>query len=116
MKTSYYGLLKMIDESSAPKEVKYKDMFFEWNNGNYRYWENTSQLRFLSDYFSMENMLKDEIEILDNGDEEKGLPKKLGECAYVDGEIAYSWSKSEAVLKTKINELIDYLEKQRKGE
>ena len=42
-------------------------------------------------------------------EEEKKIPEKLGECAYVDGEIAYSWSKSEALLKTKINEIIDYL-------
>ncbi len=41
--------------------------------------------------------------------EEKKIPEKLGDCAYVDGEIAYSWSRSEAKLKTKINEIIDCL-------
>ena len=53
--------------------------------------------------------LNEEIEIIEESQEHK-IPEKLGECAYVDGEIAYSWSKSEALLKTKINEIIDYLE------
>ena len=46
--------------------------------------------------------------------EEKKIPEKLDKIAYVDGEIAYSWSKSEAVLKDKINEITDYLKS--KGE
>ena len=53
--------------------------------------------------------LNEEIEIIEEPQEHK-IPEKLGVCAYEEGEIAYSWSKSEALLKTKINEILDYLE------
>ena len=55
-----------------------------------------------------------EIMSIEQIPQENKIPEKLGTCAYVEGEIAYSWSKSEALLKTKINEIIDYLKN--KGE
>ena len=71
--------------------------------------------------------LNDEIEILD--DEEKGLPKKLDideeengkyiiwntefeQCTTLEMKII----KRQDYIINKINEIIDYLEKQRKGE
>ena len=119
MKITMYELLGLVKDGKAPKRIRIKsasgvyDKEFYFDGDIYMYKDEYKEYA-MTDDISIETLLNDEVEILDN--EEKGLPGKLGECAYVDGEIAYSWSKSEAVLKTKINELIDYLEKQRKGE
>ena len=66
----------------------------------------------LDEYCNILQTLNDEVEIIEEPQEHK-IPEKLGVCAYEEGEISYSWSKSEAVLKTKINEIIDYLKENR---
>ena len=99
-------LLNMIaNGEEVPELIKYNNFIYKYD-------------KYLCDYdgddlylFDNTDKLNDEVEILE---EEKKIPEKLGDCAYVDGEIAYSWSASEARLKTKINEIIDYLKS--KGE
>ena len=70
------------------------------------------------------SMLNDEVEILDDENEEKGLPEKLKwneksqHNVVTDNTkktLEHLLSRSEQ-LKKSINEIIDYLEKQRKGE
>ena len=46
--------------------------------------------------------------------EEKKIPEKLGEFARTDEEYTYCWTGTEAKLKDKINEILDYLKS--KGE
>ena len=97
-------LNKIANNEEVPK--------FKYYGGTYIYDKETGMYWYQSTWFDFDiKYLNDEVEIIE---EEKKIPKKLGECAYVDGEIAYSWSKSEALLKTKINEIIDYLKS--KGE
>lgn len=124
MKISYYELLKMMKEGNAPKKVKYMQMIFLGNNENYDFEDDNGEIHFLSDYLTMDEMYKyDEIEILDDEDEEKELPEKIksnGRDFYSD--YTDSWIDKEETsayceyLMNKYNDLIDYLEKQKKGE
>ena len=108
MKTSYYKLLWMIEKKIAPKKVKYDDMIFEWSSDNYKRWDVFDEVHFLSSYLTMDEMLKDEIEILDDDDEEKGLPEKI---PFIEIEGKYTSEVSNIELTHKINEIIEYLEK-----
>lgn len=107
MKITIYELLGMVkDKTDINIYIRYYDKLDNKTDVMLACKEN---IIYKLDRTSIE--LNDEVEILE---EEKELPEKLGICAYVDGEIAYSWSQGEAVLKTKINEIIDYLKS--KGE
>lgn len=66
-------------------------------------------LKNVSDDYSIYDDISFDTEIA-TIEEEKKMPEKLGECAYVNGEIAYGWSESESILKDKINEIIDCLD------
>lgn len=102
MKITIYELLGMFKDGKAPKKIKYKNDIYEYEDYDY-FGVNRG---YFFDRYNVLGKLNDEVEILE---EEKKIPEKLGECAFVEGEIAYSWSKSEAILKTRINEIIDYL-------
>jgi len=117
MKTTVYGLLGMIKDGKAPKKIKvtgtiyyfdeeFNFYFTKTKKGNVALGGKLNEINLLYNFNNEYN-----VEILE---EEKKIPEKLGACAYEEGEIAYSWSKSEALLKTKINEIIDYLKN--KGE
>lgn len=115
MKIDIYTLLGMIKDGKAPKKIKYQDeeyilnkICLEDNKTHIDYYLEGRELLLFEDIINIVLNFNDEVEILDN--EEKKIPEKLDVCAYVEGEISYSWSKSEALLKTKINEIIDVLE------
>jgi len=108
-------LNKIANREEVPEKVKYeyKDYVYKDNYEDY-YCEEESRYLFETivhdENWKLSYAMNIEVEIIeDTPEEEKKIPEKLGECAYVDGEIAYSWSKSEAILKTRINEIIDYL-------
>ncbi|MBR4003577.1 MAG: hypothetical protein IKI95_05955 [Clostridia bacterium] len=96
-------LNKIANGEELPKKMKIKQWQYNAENENLEY-------ELFDRLFEEDVELNDEVEII----EKKKIPEKLGLCAYEDGGISYSWSISEASLKTKINEIIDYLES--KGE
>lgn len=121
MKITIYELLGMVKDGKAPKKIRYNYTLYEFNDkkGNYYEDENCS---INWDYVSL-YCLNDEVEILD--DEEKGLPEKLP--YYSLEKIQKAKNKDEwreerisllekrvEDLHIKMNELIDYLEKQKK--
>ena len=107
-------LNKIATGEDVPKKIKYIGYIFEYDTNHERYEAYIGEEMYTLNYYvNIDEDLTYEAEIIE---EEKKLPEKLGVCAYVEGEIAYSWSKSEAVLKTKINEILDYLESKEKGE
>ena len=110
MKITIYELLGMVKDGKLPKMIKY---------------------RFQSEFvkFCVETLfellrdaaatLYDEVEILD--DEEKGLPEKIKiteKSITVKGTTFFRDKDIEIFqkLSMQINEIIDYLEKQSKGE
>ena len=112
-------LNKIANGEEVPQKIKVGNKIYNYETFNIgkgdnyftAEWEEVKGYRINYDgtYYYLEIRdynLNDEVEILE---EEKKIPEKLGVYAYVDGEIAYSWSKSEAILKTRINEIIDYL-------
>ena len=107
MKITIYELLGMVKDGKAPKKIRYNYTLYEFNDkkGNYYEDENCS---INWDYVSL-YCLNDEVEILDDEDEEKGLPKKLA-------LINYSEDQATLLIHHKVDEIIDYLEKQRKGD
>lgn len=112
MKITMYELLGMVKDGKAPKKVKYCDEIFTFNNDDcnflYKYQVGKCQLFGCC-------KLNDTVEILD--DEEKGLLKKLHHCyTDTDNEDIEFLIKNINDLVDKYNDLLDYLEKQRKGE
>ena len=123
-------LNKIANGEDLPKKFKYNDKiwrlasnrtYFIGSDYGYDFW-----LEHGEDKFENEDItLNDEIEILD--DEEKGLPEKLpyyslekiqkakNEDEWREERISLLEKRVED-LHIKINDLIDYLEKQRKGE
>ena len=73
---------------------------------------------------NLEYVLIHEVEILDDEDEEKGLPEKINDWISTVGRVddsnieryVHILFEQQTQLYCKINQLIDYLEKQRKGE
>lgn len=112
MKITMYDLFGLVKDEKAPKKIKWGDtkytLYIDEDTKQKYYQDDKCRYFFLS--IKCLNDLNDTVEII----EETKTPEKLGDCAYVDGEIAYSWSRSEEKLKTKINEIIDYLKS--KGE
>ena len=93
--------------------MKIKDIIKEKYKVARKYYEtykHTTECSYYMGYMDALGELLEKIEL----EEEKKIPEKLGEWAYVDGEIEYNWSQNEAILKTRINEIIDYLKS--KGE
>ena len=130
-------LNKIANGEEIPKKIKYDGIEYKITKimlEDNKYWENYINEDMECLFPINTNYLNDEVEIIEEEPrnievcgslftkseydklaycgEEKKIPKKLGVTAYADGNIAYSWSKSEALLKTKINEIIDYLESQ----
>ena len=113
-KIKVIDLFNMISKGEEmPKKIKWRGVIFDYikeeSYEDYINCNHCSLFEHLGDkneIYKVTNMLNDEVEII----EEKKIPEKLGEIAFVDGEIACCWSKSEAKLKTKINEIIDCLQ------
>jgi len=112
-------LNKIANGKEVPKKIKYQDeeyiinkICLEDNKTHIDYYLKGRELLLFEDMISIITLtLNDEVEILE---EEKKIPEKLGSNSYEDGEYAYPWTKSETVLKDKLNEIIDYLKS--KGE
>jgi hypothetical protein len=106
-----YELYGKIYNKTQPKHIRVYGEDWYWND--YDGYVTKDSLKttpdaqcYLMDRYRTFMNLDKEVEILE---EEKKIPDKLGVYAYEEGESAYSWSKKEAILKTKINEIIDYL-------
>lgn len=120
MKTiTYYELLDLMKKKEAPKNVKYMGFEFYGDSYNYQWCDDDGNLHFLSDYMSMKDMIKEEIEVLE---EQKKIPEKLNDINsdfYVNDCYYEKLSKEEIALdlvslKNWINSIIDYLKS--KGE
>lgn len=107
MKITIYELLGMVKAGKIPERIKYDDYEYRYHDKEHGYCRGSYDCNYIcldSEYYLFD-ILNDEVEILDDEDEEKGLPEKIDTsngisvvgCAY------------------KINEIIDYLEKQKKG-
>lgn len=115
-------LNKIANGEEAPKKIKYDGEEYKITKvllDDNKYYSNYINEDMVCIFPINTNCLNDEVEILD--DEEKGLPKKLEHLNvnYLNDENNYT--KEELVLdittlQNWINKLIDYLEKQRKGE
>lgn len=105
-------LNKIANGEEVPKYIKYYDRLHQK--------EDTMMSCRTNIIYKLDNNiidLIDEVEILDDEDEEKGLPEKL-ENKIDESFENYNYSERMRLTEivNKINEIIDYLEKQRKGE
>ena len=107
-------LNKIANGEEVPKKIRITDIddritkhynfFYDEDEQEYK----DDELFPLGARLILDRVLNEKVEIIEP--QEHKIPEKLGVCAYEEGKIAYSWSKSEALLKTKINEILDYLE------
>ena len=130
MKISIYDLLGMVKDGKAPKRIRIrtaggvyeKEFYFD---GNIYMYKDKYEEYAMTDDISIEMFLNDEVEILDDEDKEKGLPEKLkieqdtpSSNYYIRNEYGTKCglTKHSKIIADKLNEIIDYLEKQSKGE
>lgn len=112
---TYYELLDLMKNNIAPKKVKYLDFEFYGDSYNYQWCDNNGDLHFLSDYMSMDDMLKEAIEIIEE-DKEIGKLKwneKSQHNIVTDNTkktLEHLLSRTEQ-LKKCMNELIDEVNK-----
>ncbi len=115
-------LNKIANGEEVPKKIRingwcYK---FEWQDYAGNYLDESEEIDLMSALSCDKEELNKEVEILD--DEEKELPEKLEilNANYFNGEESSYTKEAIALditsLQNWINTLIDYLEKQRKGE
>ena len=118
MKITIYELLGMVKDGKQPRKIKYKKTIYQYDYKDECYYNRLDELsRMFLDY-DFTN-LNDEVEILYNEDEEKGLPEKLIPTSLkgidnLDEKIEIAHIDTISVIDT-VNLIIDYLEKQRKG-
>lgn len=114
MKVTIYELLGMVKDGKQPRKIKYKKTIYQYDYKDECYYNRLDELsRMFLDY-DFTN-LNDEVEILE--DEEKGLPEKLHHCyTDTDNEDIEFLIKNINDLVDKYNDLLNYLEKQSKGE
>lgn len=115
-KITLYELLGKIKDGQAPKRIKFGEDTFIFEDG--RYYEefhiNDVNGR-LGDYFALDGMLNNEVEILDNEDED------IEEIKYYDDSIAWvidgagQLSDIDKIAIDKINELVREINKLKKG-
>jgi len=119
---SYYELLGMIKEGNIPNKIKVHltpctskiyvreddlDESFSYYRLDEREEEDENYRDYLAECFLESSMFDETIEILD----EKKIGK-LGKCVDESEELACAWSFAEEILKDKINEIIDLLNKE----
>lgn len=116
-------LNKISNGEEVPEKIKLKgyDYIFTLREdcAGYRWYgeEKTHEEFGESICQNLEYVLSCEVEILD--DEEKGLPEKITMRAALVGDIDNKIENLDInimAVEDKLNEIIDYLEKQRKGE
>lgn len=111
-------LLNKIANGEVPKKIKYKNHIYDYYNGDYREFIDgnyDSNWLLANEIIDLCNLC-DEVEILGDEDEEKELPEKLEFLRSIEYGEEILTVPSDKMVIDKINEIIDYLEKQRKGE
>ena len=114
-KISVYELLGLIKDGKAPKKIIYQGNYLEFDGEDYKYYKGAETLSedSLVKYIAVGN-LNDTVEILQ---EDKPIIEKIDtttentlftmECYTGIPEQAQDWNFK--VLKNKLNEVIDYL-------
>ena len=106
MKTTIYELIRMINDGTAPKKIKYREMIYHicYDYGDYESdIEEYRSADIKEHYYLFEGIdifknLNNEVEILK---EEKKIPEKIKD--------KYCSQISKVELAQKYNEIIDYL-------
>lgn len=116
-----YELLGLIKDGKAPKKIEYQGNVLEFDGEDYKYYKDADVLSedSLVKYIAVGN-LNDKVEILE---EDKPIIEKIDtttentlftmECYTGIPEKAQDWNFN--ILKDKLNELIDYINKKEKG-
>ena len=120
MKTTIYELLGMIKDGKAPKKIMFEGKKWDYmssTDGEFIDYEVEGRgwclfTDELSNHYGLYAYLNDEVEILDEPKEDK--IEKLEDSYDLfepNSGIDTSWTINEQILKNKINELIDEVNK-----
>lgn len=105
-KITIYELLGLVKDGQAPKRIKFSEDTFIFVDGIYyeEHHINDDNGR-LSDYYALDSMLNDEVEILDNEDED---------IEEIDFKTAETQKEKNRIMKVKINELVKEINSMKK--
>ena len=112
-KISVYELLGLIKDGKAPKKIEYKGDTYIYAGDDYSINDNREDWLITNYDYLLTDFLNEEVEILD---EDKSIIEKLNivrnDITYGDGAINDDELVDSVLdIKDKINEIIDYLEK-----
>lgn len=117
-------LNKIANGEEVPEKIKLKgyDYIFTLREDctGYRWYGEEKTHKSIGETIcqNLEYVLRCEVEILDDEDEEKGLPEKITMRAGLVGDIDNKIENLDInimAVEDKLNEIIDYLEKQSKA-
>ena len=103
MKITIYELLGLVKDGKAPEKIKYNDKIFDYNNTDYRFWDEEYECYgYLTSYIGNNslNILNDIVEIIEEQKKQtRPLTKKdIEALGYACGEIekcfTNGWAKS----------------------
>ena len=115
MKITMYELLGLVKDDKAPKKILYNDIELEYDKDTKDYYRYYGKYLFEFKFADCVNFLEDEVEIIE---EDKKIEKILismddNSMPFV-GNSKYkhlSYSETDLMMATKINELIDEINK-----
>lgn len=103
-------LNRIAKDGGIPIKIKFKDKTWEWNSEFYDYRCEEDNHRYLVEDLETEDLNRtyEEIPIIEDKKIEKINLKGYTSCLGTDEE----WTSSEDIIIVKINEIIDYLNKE----
>lgn len=110
MKITMYELLGLVKDGKAPKKISYNDIELEYDKDTKDYYPYYDKYLFEYKFAECVDFLEDEVEVIE---EDKKI-EKIAKCDAIKmthfGEL-YKPTENEEVLRIKINELIDEINK-----
>lgn len=103
-------LIKIANNEKVPKKIRYFGEIYEYSEEMKFYYQNGSSM--YRDFFTEGNCLNDEVEIIE---EEKEIEKIDITKAYLSSNFHENVLEDIATLQTKVNELIDEINKLKKA-
>lgn len=113
MKITMYELLGLVKDGKAPKKIKYKDKIWKYIKSDKEYLDTSNYIDALFSCFIdgeyILNLINNEVEII-------GEPKKIEKCNEINHCVDFNKNENvlldnELMLKNKIDELIDEINK-----
>ena len=110
MKVTMYELLGLVKDGKAPKKIKYNNIGLEYDEDTQDYYRYYGKYLFEFKFADCVDFLEDEVEIIEEDKKIEKIARRDAIKMIHFGEL-YKPTENEEILRIKINELIDEINK-----